>query len=101
MYNYLKEKNHIRILRLRTPIWCHNNHSVPGAGVATNRHLVRGVNSMGTTSPSLRKDQVMSQTETGLHLRDTMTRMRYLLMSPGPQNVTPRYIYAFASHLNV
>ena len=44
--------------------------------------------------------RVMSQTETGLHLRDTMARMRNPLISPGPQNVTLRYFYTLASHFN-
>ena len=47
------KKNHIRALRLRTPIWCHNNHSNPlewvGSGgwgsLASIGLEVRGFNS--------------------------------------------------------
>ena len=57
MYNYLKKitsafsvSEHIFVA---TIIW----HSVPGADVAISRHWFRGLNSRGTASPSLRKDQ--------------------------------------------
>ena len=103
MYNDLK-KSHPRSPSPNTYFeWYHNNHSVPGAGVATSTHWVRGVNPKGIASPSLRKDQEWCHRlrRAGLRLRGTRTRMRNLLMSPGPQNVTLRYIYTFASHLNV
>ena len=58
VYTYLN--NHIRVLRLRTPFWCHNNQSIPGAGVAISKHWLIGLNAMGTASPSLRKDQEWS-----------------------------------------